>query len=372
MLRRTPEMVELAIDDYVVGVDAAGDVVACGALKEYSPSVAEVAAIAVSRDVHGQGVGRAIVAAVEALAIKRGIVRRLRAHAAAGVLRGDRLSARRPRAISGEDSARLSRVRAPVRVQRDLLREESAGRARRQRRQRRRVTARARAPDIGSVTSNPGRCRSRAGQCSHESSEPPVGLNGLHHAFDEARFGDQRTLNLRDRCRPSTPPTTRADAWLRQQQVDAPSEVLIITGRGNNSEGGVSPSFARPSIACCTRCAGAAWSTAHEEHTPGSFVVTLAPVSALWESPQAQSRTRRRPPPPPTPPSLDDARRRHATMLRNLAERALEGWASRTPRLSFRERCSSSSARSRRRSATRPAATNAFARAIRAALDQYE
>ncbi|HEV8445804.1 MAG TPA: GNAT family N-acetyltransferase [Gemmatimonadaceae bacterium] len=72
MLRRTPEMVELAIDDYVVGVDPWGRVIACGALKEYSASVAEVAAIAVSRDVHGQGVGRAIVAAVEALAIKRG------------------------------------------------------------------------------------------------------------------------------------------------------------------------------------------------------------------------------------------------------------------------------------------------------------
>jgi N-acetylglutamate synthase-like GNAT family acetyltransferase len=72
MLRRTPAMVELTIDDYVVGVDPWGRVVACGALKEYSPSVAEVAAIAVSRDVHGQGVGRAIVAAVEGLAVKRG------------------------------------------------------------------------------------------------------------------------------------------------------------------------------------------------------------------------------------------------------------------------------------------------------------
>jgi N-acetylglutamate synthase-like GNAT family acetyltransferase len=72
MLRRTPAMVELTIDDYVVGADPWGRVVACGALKEYSPSVAEVAAIAVSRDVHGQGVGRAIVAAVEALAVKRG------------------------------------------------------------------------------------------------------------------------------------------------------------------------------------------------------------------------------------------------------------------------------------------------------------
>jgi N-acetylglutamate synthase-like GNAT family acetyltransferase len=73
MLRRTPEMVELAIDDYVVGVTRRGDIVACGALKEYSPSVAEVAAIAVSREVHGCGVGRAIVDAVEALAVKRGI-----------------------------------------------------------------------------------------------------------------------------------------------------------------------------------------------------------------------------------------------------------------------------------------------------------
>lgn len=73
MLRRTPEMVALAIDDYVVGVDATGRIVACGALKEYSPSVAEIAAIAVSRDVHGGGVGKRIVGAVEMLALKRGI-----------------------------------------------------------------------------------------------------------------------------------------------------------------------------------------------------------------------------------------------------------------------------------------------------------
>jgi len=72
MLKRTPAMVELAIDDYVVATDARGRIVGCGALKEYSPSVAEVAAIAVSRDVHGCGVGRAIVNAVEQLANKRG------------------------------------------------------------------------------------------------------------------------------------------------------------------------------------------------------------------------------------------------------------------------------------------------------------
>src|SRR4051812_39329393 len=73
MLKRTPAMVEMAIDDYVVATDARGRIVGCGALKEYSPSVAEVAAIAVSREVHGCGVGRAIVNAVERLATKRGI-----------------------------------------------------------------------------------------------------------------------------------------------------------------------------------------------------------------------------------------------------------------------------------------------------------
>ena len=73
MLVRTPEMISLAIDDYVVVQNSAGELLACGALKEYSPSVAEVAAIAVSKDAHGKGLGRAIVSAVEALALKRGI-----------------------------------------------------------------------------------------------------------------------------------------------------------------------------------------------------------------------------------------------------------------------------------------------------------
>lgn len=73
MLRRTPEMIGMAMDDYVVAVDGRGRVLACGALKEYSPSVAEVAAIAVSPDAHGMGLGRRIVDAVESLARKRGI-----------------------------------------------------------------------------------------------------------------------------------------------------------------------------------------------------------------------------------------------------------------------------------------------------------
>jgi N-acetylglutamate synthase-like GNAT family acetyltransferase len=73
MLRRSPEMIAMTIDDYVVAVDGRGRVLACGALKEYSPSVAEVAAIAVAPEAHGQGLGRRIVASVEQLALKRGI-----------------------------------------------------------------------------------------------------------------------------------------------------------------------------------------------------------------------------------------------------------------------------------------------------------
>jgi amino-acid N-acetyltransferase len=73
MLRRSPEAVALAIDDYLVAVTPRGVVVGCGALKEYSPSLAEVAAIAVAQEAHGRGLGRQLVAAVEALALKRGV-----------------------------------------------------------------------------------------------------------------------------------------------------------------------------------------------------------------------------------------------------------------------------------------------------------
>ncbi|HJU88289.1 MAG TPA: GNAT family N-acetyltransferase [Gemmatimonadaceae bacterium] len=74
MLPRTPEDVALALDDYVVAADRRGRVLACGALREYSPSVAEVVSIAVAREAQGQGLGRAVVSRVEELARVRGYV----------------------------------------------------------------------------------------------------------------------------------------------------------------------------------------------------------------------------------------------------------------------------------------------------------
>lgn len=73
MLPITVERVTLALDDFVVAADVRGRVHACGALKEYSPSLAEVASLAVARDAHGSGLGRRIVAEVESLARMRGI-----------------------------------------------------------------------------------------------------------------------------------------------------------------------------------------------------------------------------------------------------------------------------------------------------------
>jgi len=73
MLPITAERVVLALEDFVVAVDPRGSVRACGALKEYSPSLAEVASLAVARDAHGGGLGTRIVAELESLARMRGI-----------------------------------------------------------------------------------------------------------------------------------------------------------------------------------------------------------------------------------------------------------------------------------------------------------
>lgn len=150
-----------------------------------------------------------------------------------------------------------------------------------------------------------------------------TGLKGLRQAFDEVRFGAQRTLNLRESLPTPEAATARTEAWLRQQQVERADEVLIITGRGNQSAGGVS--VVREAIIRLLhvlRRRGVVGG--HEEHTPGSFVVSLAPVSALWESPK-RNAGRGVAPPPKTPPSLDDLDDDSKRMLRDLAERALEG-----------------------------------------------
>ncbi len=57
MLPRTLDSVAHAIDDFVVAVTVRGKLLGCGALKEYSPSLAEVSSLAIERAAHGTGLG---------------------------------------------------------------------------------------------------------------------------------------------------------------------------------------------------------------------------------------------------------------------------------------------------------------------------
>lgn len=72
MLPRTEEQVAAELPGYVV-VGRPGHVLACAALTEYSPSLAEVSSVAVAREAQGRGLGGAVVLGVERLAARRDI-----------------------------------------------------------------------------------------------------------------------------------------------------------------------------------------------------------------------------------------------------------------------------------------------------------
>ena len=71
LLPRTDEFIAAHADHFVVAVRG-GRVVGCAHLDEYAPSLAELRSLAVAPDAQGMGVGRALVAAVEELARRRG------------------------------------------------------------------------------------------------------------------------------------------------------------------------------------------------------------------------------------------------------------------------------------------------------------
>jgi hypothetical protein len=149
----------------------------------------------------------------------------------------------------------------------------------------------------------------------------PTGLRALHQAFDDARFGPSRTLNLRNALPSVHEAVVRTEAWLRERQASRSGDVLVITGRGNQSEGGVSP--VREGVVrllASLRRRGVVASVA--EHTPGSFVVTPAPLSAL----RAAARRRKEPADPPAsdPETLRALEPATRVLLRRVARRALE------------------------------------------------
>jgi multidrug efflux pump subunit AcrB len=140
---------------------------------------------------------------------------------------------------------------------------------------------------------------------------------GLLRALDTVRFGDANILNLRESLPTASDAARRAEQWLRQKQVEAVKEVLVVTGRGNNSEDGVSP--VREAVArTITSLRRRNVIERYEEHTPGSFSVTLASIRAMIDAP------RRRREPTSQARSVLVLSASNERMLRDLAERSLE------------------------------------------------
>jgi hypothetical protein len=111
---------------------------------------------------------------------------------------------------------------------------------------------------------------------------------------------------------------------------------------------------------------------AHREHSPGSFVVELAPVSSLWESPKRNRGRGVVASPPPTPPSLESLDSDTRTMLRHLAERALEGLGVQDTSAFVHGEMLKQFSAIAATIGDAPGRDERFKRAVRAALDQYE
>jgi hypothetical protein len=154
-------------------------------------------------------------------------------------------------------------------------------------------------------------------------SQPPDG--SLQHAFDAARFGPARTLNLREGLPSGDDAVRRAEAWLRERQVTVPGEeVLVITGRGQGSTDGV-PVIREAIVRLLPLLRRHGVIVEAREHTAGAFIVRLGTLRDLVDAPR---RNRRRTPPPrPRDPSvlqgLDPDTR---DALRRLAETALDAF----------------------------------------------
>ena len=143
----------------------------------------------------------------------------------------------------------------------------------------------------------------------------------LPASLERARFGPLRTLNVRASLLTGDEAAARVEAWLRSKQVELTGEVLVITGRGAGSLGGI-PVVKDATMRVLNRLKRLSVILSYGEDTPGSFVVTLAPLRALLEAP-ARRRT-----PVPAPsrrkPNILGLKPETRDRLRYLAGRALD------------------------------------------------
>ena len=157
---------------------------------------------------------------------------------------------------------------------------------------------------------------------------------GIQRAFDEARFGPSRTLNLRDSLPSGAEAVRRAELWLRGKQVELSGEVLVITGRGNQSVGQVAVvrEEVRKLFGVLRRRGVIA--DAHE-HNPGAFIVRLAPMRSLFAAASSAGIAE---PARADPTALAGLSERTRTRLRLLATYSLDALGIRASSERFTER----------------------------------
>lgn len=154
-------------------------------------------------------------------------------------------------------------------------------------------------------------------------------LHSVWKAFDEAQFGQKNILNLRESLPTAADARFRVEAWLRERQVSKAGEVLVITGRGNQSPNGISP--VREAIVALLpslrrRGVVSEW----KEHSPGSFIVKLGSISALLDAPRRR-RDRKSDTTASNPKALEGLESSTLLLLRRLAVRSLESLGVRDP-----------------------------------------
>ena len=110
-------------------------------------------------------------------------------------------------------------------------------------------------------------------------------------SIERARFGPLRTLNVRVSLLSGEESARRVESWLRSKQVELSGDVLIITGRGAGSIGGV-PVIKESTLRVLNRLRRAGVIQAFGEDTAGSFVVQLAPLRSLLEAPARRKGSR--------------------------------------------------------------------------------
>lgn len=138
---------------------------------------------------------------------------------------------------------------------------------------------------------------------------------------ERALFGPMRTLNVRANMLNGDESTARVESWLRSKQVELSGDVLIITGRGAGSLGGV-PVIKNATVLVLNRLKRLGVISGYGQDTPGSFIVSLAPLRSLLEAP-----TRRNTPaqaPSRRPARIEGLRPDTRERLRYLAGRAID------------------------------------------------